>query len=63
MPLLKQGVADTHNREAKLGIPVQMPQTPSSEERLSGDQSIEPAGETHWLVKASTVARVSKWRS
>lgn len=29
----------------------------------SGDQSIEPAGATHWLAKASTVARVSKWRS
>jgi hypothetical protein len=29
----------------------------------SGDQSIEPAGATHWLVNASTVARVSKWRS
>lgn len=28
-----------------------------------GGQSIEPAGSTHWLVKASTVARVSKWRS
>lgn len=29
----------------------------------SGDQSIEPADATHWPVKASTVARVSKWRS
>jgi hypothetical protein len=31
--------------------------------KLVTGQSIEPAGATHWLVKVSTVARVSKWRS